>query len=391
MQAHHLLLTVVLPCLVVASSRAVTHEKPRQTKGTQQPATAREQDKHAAQDKDRQELEKLEAEFLAKCREDDRLFKQMVKANPHDIRAWQLLAWNTAYNLAVTSRNVKEQYAYVKTGIEHLVEGAAQNPKNAALYWQVGWYLHDRVGRGIDRKPFRAQFRDDKELHALLAGHVDWKTVAGPDGMPDNFLVAQRWFEKAITLIEKHGRPPELLESLTPAVLGAYPAICQRAHARAIENDGHFGDVAVKAWKRALNMWEAVGELEFVGKDGKKVRLKDDETLRMQVNYDEWKRLCQVEQTEPVLTARQAVYRVERHLAKQPPTLTDEARAETKQLFDRAFHAWADVYKMHPWLVEAETNLEDLVREYRRSVLNGKPLPDDFPLRHIPGLSPRTP
>jgi hypothetical protein len=128
-------------------------------------------------------------------------------------------------------------------------------------------------------------------------------------------------------------------------------------------------------------MWEAVGELEFVGKDGKKFRLKDNETLRMQVNYDHWKRLCQVEQTAPVLTARQAVYRVERHLAKQSPTLTDEARAETKQLFDRAFRAWADVYKMHPWLLKAETNLEDLVREYRRSVLNGKPLPVDFPLR----------
>jgi hypothetical protein len=379
MQAHHLLLIVVLPCLVVASSPAVAQEKPRQTKGTEQLTTAR--DKQAAQDKDRQEPEKrLEAEFLARCREDDRLFKQMVKANPHDIKAWQLLAWNTAYNLAVTSRDVKEQYAYVKRGIEHLVEGAGQNPKDAALYWGVGWYLHDRVGRGIDRKPFRAQFRDDKELHKLLALHVDWKTVAGPDGLPDNFLIAQRWCEKAIAVVEKHGRP-ELLESLTPALLNAYPAICQRAHARAIENDGHFGQVAVNAWKRALNMWEAVGELEFVGKDGKKFRLKDNETLRMQVNYDHWKRLCQVEQTAPVLTARQAVYRVERHLAKQSPTLTDEARAETKQLFDRAFRAWADVYKMHPWLLKAETNLEDLVREYRRSVLNGKPLPVDFPLR----------
>src|ERR1700676_1874900 len=80
MQAHHLLLIVVLPFLVVASSPAVAQEKPRQAKGTEQLNTAR--DKQAAQDKDRQELEKrLEAEFLARCREDDRLFKQMVKAN----------------------------------------------------------------------------------------------------------------------------------------------------------------------------------------------------------------------------------------------------------------------------------------------------------------------
>jgi hypothetical protein len=375
MQAHHLLLIVVLPSLVVARSPAVAQEQPRQTKGTSP-------DKQAAKDKDRQELEKrLAAEFLAGCQEDDRKFKQMVKSNPHDIKAWQLLGWNTAYNLAVTSRDVKEQYAYVKTGIEQLVEGAGQNPKNAALIWEVGTYLHNRVGRGIDRKPFRAQFRDDKELHKLLALHVDWKSVAGPDGMPDNFLVAQRWCEKAIAVVEKHGRPPELLQSLTPAVLKAYPAICQSDHARAIEKEGHFGEVAINAWKRALDLWQAVGELEFVGKDGAKIRLKDDETLRKEVNYDHWKRLCQVEQMEPVLTARQAVYRVERHLAKQPALRTDEERAEAKQLFDRAFRAWADVDKLHPWLVKEETNLEDLVREYRRSVLNGKPLPDDFPLR----------
>jgi hypothetical protein len=383
MQAHHLLLMVVLPCLVVASSPSVAQEKPRQTKGTEQLTTGR--DKQEDQDKDRRELEKrLEAEFLAKCKEDDRLFKQMVKANPHDIKAWQLLAWNSAYNLAVTSRDVNEQYAYVKSGIQHLVEGAGQNPKNAALYWEVGSYLNVRVGRGIDRKPFRAQFRDDKELHKLLALHVDWKSVAGPDGMPDNFLVAQRWCERAIAVVEKHGRPPELLEFLTPAVLKAYPAICQCQYAGAIENDGHFGEAAINAWKRALDMWEALGELEFeefVGKGGKKFRLKDNETLRKQVNFDHWKRLCQAELTEPVLTARQAVYRVKLHLAKQPPTLTDEARAETKQLFDGAFRALADLYKVYPWLVKEETYLEDLVHEYRRLVLNGKPLPDDFPLR----------
>jgi hypothetical protein len=393
MQAHHLLLMVVLPCIVVTSSRAVPHEKPRQTKGIQQPPLAREDPKPAAPDKERQELEKrLADELLADGEKADRLYKEKVKADPNDVHAWQLLAWNSAYNLAVATRDQKERYAYVRRGIEQLVEGVVHNPKNAALYWEVGWYLHSRVGLGIDRKPFRAQFRADKELHKLLAGHVDWKTIAGPDGLPDNYLVAQRWFEKAIAVVEKHGRPPELPESrFTPALLNAYPAICQCAHARAIENDGSFGEVAVKAWKRAQKMWDAVGELEFAGQDGKKSRLKDNETLRKQVNYDDWKRVCEVEQTEPVLTARQAVYRVERHLSKLPPTPTDETRAETKQLFDRAFRAWADVFKKHPWLVESETDLQDLVRKYRRLVLEGKPLPDDFPLRQVPGLSPRAP
>jgi hypothetical protein len=166
--------------------------------------------------------------------------------------------------------------------------------------------------------------------------------------------------------------------------------MCQRAYARAIEDEGHFGEVAAAAWKQALKMGEAVGEREFVAKDGTKYRLKDNELARTVVNYDYWKRRCQVEQTEPVVTARQAVYRVQQHLAKLGGVTTDEERAQAKQLFDQAFRAWAKVLKEHAWLVE-ETDLEGLIHQYQQLVLNGKPLPDDFPLRNIPGLSPRKP
>jgi hypothetical protein len=32
--------------------------------------------------------------------------------------------------------------------------------------------------------------------------------------------------------------------------------------------------------------------------------------------------------------------------------------------------------------------LEEFIRQYQRRVLNGQPLPDDFPLRHIPSILP---
>src|SRR5262249_9543101 len=153
-------------------------------------------------------LEKrVRAEFLAECQENDRLFKRMVKAKPHDIRAWQLLGWNAAYNLSVTSDDIKERYAHVKQGIEHLVEGLTHNLTNAALWWEIGFYLHNRIGQSDMRKPFRTLFRNDKEFHKLLAGHVDLKAVAGPGGLPANHLVARRWFEKTIAIVEKHGMP----------------------------------------------------------------------------------------------------------------------------------------------------------------------------------------
>ncbi len=253
------------------------------------------------------------------------------------------------------------------------------------------------------RKPLRRLFRNDKEFHKRLARQVDLKAVEGPDGLPDNFLVAQRWFEKTIAIIEKHGSPAELPESVTPLVLHSYPSICQRAYARSIEDDGHFGNAAVNAWKQALKMWETLGEREFVAEDGTKYRLKNNEAARKPVNYDYWKIRCLAEQTEHLLTARRAVYRAQEYLrgfkgtqrwtweensAQPGADFTDEARGRAKQLFDEAFQAWAKVCKEHPSLVEYEDELPAVIGQYQRRVLNGKPLPDDFPLRRFPSLLP---
>jgi hypothetical protein len=137
-------------------------------------------------------------------------------------------------------------------------------------------------------------------------------------------------------------------------------------------------------------MWEEFGQREFVIQ-GAKARLKESEFGRAQVNYDYWKKRCQVEQTEPVLTARQAAYQVYQHLAKQPEDATDEERALTKKLFDEAIGAWAKVDKEHPWLLDDDSGVEGLISRYRRRVLNGKPFPDDFPFQDVAKRWPRVP
>src|SRR5262249_40929954 len=96
---------------------------------------------------------------------------------------------------------------------------------------------------------------------------------------------------------------------------------------------------------------------------------------------DYWKKRAEAEQTEAMLAARKASYRVREHLAKQPLDSTDEERAETKRLFDGAFAAWSIAYQANTWLTDLESGLKVLVRRYQRRVLNGEPLPDDFPLR----------
>jgi hypothetical protein len=375
MMAHRLVLLILVTCVVAAASAAVADEKPLETKAQKAAPGAEDQ-----------------RMFLAQCQEDDRRYKRLVQADPHDIRAWQLLGWNEAYNLSVTTDDSKERYTHVRQGIEHLVQGVTQNPTNATLYWHVGFYLTNRIGQSESREAFRKLFRNDKEFHELLARHVNLKAVEGPDGLPDNHLVALRWFEKTIAIVDKHGSPEELQTVVTPLVLNCYPAICQKAYASSVEDDGHFGEAATNAWKQALKMWELAGEHEFVAMDGTKYRLKNNEFARKLVNYDYWKQRSQVEQTEPLLTARRATYRAKEYLrefkGKNSVEFTDQARSRAKLLFDEAFRAWDRVFKEHPWLVENEDGLVNAIGQYQRRILNGKPLPGDFPLRRFPDLLP---
>jgi hypothetical protein len=332
---------------------------------------------------------RIRKQLTGDAKEDDRLYQKMAKADPNDALVWLLFGWNASYNLSVESKDVNERYAYAKRGIERLLEGLGHNPTNADLFWHVGWFLQDLMGRRPDRTKFRELFRKDKEFHKLLAKHVELKAVDGSDGLPDSFLVAQRWFEKTITVIEKHG-DKDTVTLPSPLLVHAYPAISQREHAMAIEDEGRFDETAGNAWKRALKLWDELGEREFVFQ-GAKVRLKDSEYGRAMANYDYWKKRCQAEQTGPVLAARQASYRVDEHWPKERFGSTDEERARTKRLYDQAIGAWAKVDKEHPDLVENDSGVEHLISRYRREVLNGKPLPDDFPFRDVKKRWPQQP
>jgi hypothetical protein len=397
---HRAALLIIAILALASQSAANADEKQSATKRPDSSPGAGQAGKPVPEGKELQDEEKrIREQLLAESLKDDRLYKQMVKADPNDVRAWKLLGWNDAYNLCAATDDAAERYRYITQGVTHLMEGLTHNPKNAALTWDIGSYLFSKIEQSNVRKQFRAMFREDKNFHALLARRVDLKAVAGPDGLPDNNLVAQRWFEETINLVEKHGSPPELPNSVRGGVLYMYPALCQTGYARAIEGDGHFDESAVRAWKQAQKMWDVLGDREFSAEDGTKYRLKDNEAARKQINYDYWKRRSVVEQTQPLLDARRALYRAREHLsgfkraneAVQRPEFTDEARGRAKQLFDEAFRLWAGVFKAHPWLVESDDDITGVIGQYQRRVLNGEPLPDDFPLRQFPELLPGKP
>jgi hypothetical protein len=388
MTTHRLVLMIAVAGAITAG---FANERLAQTKGSPPETKTGDPRDQAVGNKDLQEQEKRAREqFLAQCQEDERLNKEKVKANPRDAKAWLLLGFNAARGLSVSTEDVNGRYAQVKRGIEYLLEGVKHNPTDAELYYSVGFHLHHSVDCGgvrSNRAAGRALFRKDKDLHKLLAGPVEWRDVTGPDGLPDSLLAARRWYEKAAALIDKHPPAADAPEIMSPFVLHSCPAISQGEYARALEEDGDFGERAVNAWKQALKMWEALGEREFAAEHGTKFRLKDNETARAVVNYDYWRRRCEAETTEPVLAARRAVYRAEQYLAKHRDGFTEETRGEAKALFDEAFRAWAEIHKKHPSLLE-DGELEGVVYQYRYSVLKGKPVPDDSPLRQIPSLWP---
>jgi hypothetical protein len=391
MTTHRLVLMIAVAGAIAAGSRALADERLAQTKGSPPETKTGDPRDQAFGNKDLQEQEKRARErFLAQCQEDERLNKEKVRANPRDARAWMLLGFNAASRLSGTTEDVNGRYALVKRGIEYLLEGVKHNPTDAELYYSVGFHLHHSVDCGFSARrsnPGRALFRKDKELHKLLAGPVEWRDVTGPDGLPDNLLAARRWYEKAVALIDKHSPPAEAPGIISPLLLHSCPAISQGAYARALEEEGDFGERAVDAWEQALKLWEALGEREFAAEPGTKFRLKDNETARAVVNYDYWRRRCEAETTEPVLAARRAVYRAEQYLAKhRREGFTAETRREAKALFDEAFRAWAEIHKKLPLLLE-DGELEGVVYQYRYSVLKG-PVPDDSPLRQIPSLWP---
>ncbi len=319
---------------------------------------------------------------MAEYRKNESDLKQKVKTDPHDVRAWRLLGWNAAYNLSTTSDDVKERYAHVKRGIEYLMEGIKNNPADARLLWDTGWFVYERIGRGKEHQEYRKLFQKDTEFHKLLKGHIDLRSAAGPDGMPDGFLVGRLWFENLIAMLEKQGTLRDF--AIAEEIVCAQPAQCQIRYAAQIDSEGRF-DTAASAWKEAQKMWEALGNRELSRDDGTKYRLKDSETARKIVNYDHWMNRCRMEQTEAVLAARRSIYRAEQQLANRKPG-TASAIPEARRLYEQGFRAWADSYKAHVWLKD-DSDLEDelaaVIKRYQTQVLEGKELPKDFPLRHV--------
>ena len=343
-------------------------------------------------------------------------YRKAIAIQPDCEDAWTFLAWHYAYNVSAEFDRIEDKYAKIRYAIEIGIESVTKNPRSSQLQWNVGWTIFHRIGRAFESKEFRVLFARDEVLLDLLRQHVEVEPAFGPDGKIDSFLIARAWFRKAAVTADDFGRSEKLMSHVA---FYLYSAHAQAAYAEALGADGFSDEVVIRAWQDALRDLQEYGNREFTYSASRSVRLYDHETLveqqkalvaaknsnqqngskdlkqtreleeklywttryRLMINFDYWLERCRYEPTQPWLATRRMMFEARQHAA----TATDPSKKEVaRELFEQSFHAWSRLIAEHAFLQDDAVLGEELVKYialYQETVLDGRPLPADFPLR----------
>jgi hypothetical protein len=375
--------------------------------------------------------------------------EQMTKLQPNFYSVWDFQAHNLSYNISVEFDDYRDRYAWVMKGIEFLRQGIALNLREPRLLGRMGWFIGQKIGRSDEKKQFRRLFKADDDFHQR-----DRPGRTLPER--DNWLVAREKYLAAQQLADS-GVPLKT----TALIFHSEPMMTGINHARALEDDGTFGDAARDAWKLAgdemrrfsvreiptswevpirLGLREAElaraekiseeleallpGRFKAVEQSRREtlspeqkaaletaaidrteaqqkaaadatnllfvswpmvvrdapadVRDKAKELARQYVearetaeiigryrdivNFDFWRATCEAEVTEPMLRAREAVWRADQEF--------ENARLQSaKKAFEEAFASWREVLDQSPVLREDRLMGEevvDLIDRYRK-------------------------
>ena len=110
---------------------------------------------------------------------------QIIKLQPHSIHVWRYQAWNLSYNVSVSFDDYHDKFYWVIEGLNYMLDGVRMNDKEPRLYWDMGWFISNKIGRDDAAKYYRRLFSGER----------------GPDGKdpPDyvkdfreRFIAAQR-------------------------------------------------------------------------------------------------------------------------------------------------------------------------------------------------------
>lgn len=195
----------------------------------------------------------------------------VVGSGDHSRLTLEVYAHCLTYRVSDEVDDVNGKYFWIKQGLQMLLHGVALHEDQPMLVHNVGWYVGFKIGRSEEAMTYRRLFRDDTDFHDLLSRHIDLAGTKGPDGKPDNWLVAQQFFVEAIRRYELGYD----IGDKSPLIFLADPATMQADYAAAIERDGVFGEAAVSAWQKAERMWNEFGDRDVPNSWGEPFRLND--------------------------------------------------------------------------------------------------------------------
>jgi hypothetical protein len=165
--------------------------------------------------------------------------EQMTKLQPNFYSIWDFQAHNLSYNISVEFDDYHDRYAWVMKGIEFLRQGIMLNQREPRLLGRMGWFIGQKIGRADEKKQYRRLFKADDDFHER-----DRPGRTLPER--DNWLVAREKYLAAQQLADS-GAPLKT----TALIFHSEPMMTAINYARALEEDGVFGDAARDAWKLA--------------------------------------------------------------------------------------------------------------------------------------------
>ncbi|MDY0167858.1 MAG: hypothetical protein RBS80_15025 [Thermoguttaceae bacterium] len=180
---------------------------------------------------------------------------QLVKLQPNFIAVWRFQAWNLSYNVSVEFDDYRDRYHWVTRGIDFLMDGTEWNDRQPRLWWDIGWFIAQKIGRADEHRQYRRLFREDDEFHGRQAlFHPPGRYPVLDDR--DNWLVGKKWFLDTINLVDNHGAS---LGGLSPLLFRSDPPMTQINYSDAIQKEGVFGERALRAWNVAGKEWRDYG------------------------------------------------------------------------------------------------------------------------------------
>ena len=165
--------------------------------------------------------------------------EQMTKLQPNFYSVWDFQAHNLSYNISVEFDDYHDRYAWVMKGIEFLRQGIGLNQREPRLLGRMGWFIGQKIGKADEKKQYRRLFKADDDFHDR-----DRPGRTLPER--DNWLVAREKYLAAQQLADS-GAPLKT----TALIFHSEPMMTAINHAKALEEDGVFGDAARDAWKLA--------------------------------------------------------------------------------------------------------------------------------------------